>query len=665
MTQRIAITTLILFLAACGGSGATGVEVAAKMSKQSKQAVAYQKTCDAALDSARKMVASLEAIEGERTVETALVPLNDLWMTIDSGMNRAGLYSAVHPDPSLREVAEGCELEFRKVVTNLGLSRPVYDAVAAVNVEAEDTVTKRYVDHLLRDFRRAGVDKDEPTRERIRALKDELVKIGQDFGKNIREDVRKIELNTVEELAGLPEDYVAKHQPGDDGKIVITTDYPEYIPFMTYADNDDLRLQLYREFRKRGYPANIEVLQTMLAKRYELAQLLGYENWAEYITEDKMIKSEEAAREFIEKIRDVAKARAKSDYDELLVRLKRDQPDAKAVGDWQKSYIQEKVKAEKFSYDPQQVREYFSYDKTREGLFALTSQMFGVQYKEVEADVWYQGVEAYEIVDNGETIGRFYLDMHPREDKYKHAAAFPIVTGVEGRQIPEAALVCNFPAEGPMEHNQVETFFHEFGHLIHHLFGGKHRWVGVSGFNTEWDFVEAPSQMLEEWAYDPSTLESFATNEAGEKIPAELVQAIRSARDFGKGLWVAHQMFYASVSLNYYDRNPTDLDTTAMMKELMQEYSPFDYVEDTYFQLSFGHLDGYSAIYYTYMWSLVIAKDMFSVFQEKGMLNPEAAKRYRDYILAPGGSKDAAEMVHDFLERDYTFDAFATWLNGA
>jgi len=289
--------------------------------------------------------------------------------------------------------------------------------------------------------------------------------------------------------------------------------------------------------------------------------------------------------------------------------------------------------------------------------------MFGVEYRKIDSDGWHDSVEAFELVDNDKVIGKFFLDMHPRADKYKHAAAFPLVSGVSGIQVPQAALVCNFPAVGPMEHDQVETFFHEFGHLLHHLFGGEHRWVGISGFNTEWDFVEAPSQMLEEWAWDAKTLKTFATNDKGESIPDTLIASMRKARDFGKGTWVKHQMFYASVSLNYYDRDPQGMNTTELMKQLQKKYSPYDYVDDTYFHLSFGHLDGYSAIYYTYMWSLVIAKDLFSVFEKEGLLNPKIADRYRKFVLAPGGSKDAADMVKDFLGREYTFDAFAGWLN--
>jgi thimet oligopeptidase len=289
--------------------------------------------------------------------------------------------------------------------------------------------------------------------------------------------------------------------------------------------------------------------------------------------------------------------------------------------------------------------------------------MFGVTYRRLaNAPTWSPEVEAYEILDGDRLIGRFFLDMHPRADKYKHAAAFPIQSGVKGQRVPEAALVCNF-SNGVLEHDQVETFFHEFGHLIHHLFGGDQRWVAVSGFNTEWDFVEAPSQLLEEWAWTYDSLRTFAKNDKGEVIPEALVNKMRAARDFGKGLWVAHQMFYASVSLNYYDTNPTGLDTTAKMKELQKKYSPFSYVDDTYFQLSFGHLDEYSAIYYTYMWSLVIAKDMFSEFEKKGVLDRSVAGRYRQFVLEPGGSRDAEDMVHDFLQRDYSFNSFAAWLN--
>jgi thimet oligopeptidase len=214
-----------------------------------------------------------------------------------------------------------------------------------------------------------------------------------------------------------------------------------------------------------------------------------------------------------------------------------------------------------------------------------------------------------------------------------------------------------------MEHDEVVTFFHEFGHLIHAILSGRQPWIGISGITTEWDFVEAPSQMLEEWCFHPDSLRLFARHHrTGELIPADLVDRLRRASEFGKGMQAAHQMFYAAVSLDYYNDDPDDLETTRRMIELQNKYSPFAYVDGTHFQYSFGHLDEYSAIYYTYMWSLVIAKDLFSRFEENGILDRETAMRYRRCVLEPGGSKKAGDLVQDFLGRPFSFDAFRAWL---
>lgn len=213
-----------------------------------------------------------------------------------------------------------------------------------------------------------------------------------------------------------------------------------------------------------------------------------------------------------------------------------------------------------------------------------------------------------------------------------------------------------------MEHSQVETFLHEFGHLLHGLFGGDHKWLAQSGIRTEWDFVEAPSQMLEEWVWDADTLKTFAVNAKGETIPDALIEKMRTGRGYGKGLFTRHQMYYAAISLNFYNQNPEGFDPTTALKELKPQYSNFAYVDDTHFYTSFGHLYGYSSIYYTYMWSLVIASDLFSEFEKNGLRDTETANKYRQLILGPGGSKDAAELVRDFLGRDYNFDAFAETL---
>jgi thimet oligopeptidase len=259
--------------------------------------------------------------------------------------------------------------------------------------------------------------------------------------------------------------------------------------------------------------------------------------------------------------------------------------------------------------------------------------------------------------------------MHPRDNKYNHAAQFDIRTGIAGRQIPEAALVCNLAGGEPgdpglCDYNDVNTFFHEFGHLLHTMFAGRQKWAGISGIRTEQDFVEAPSQMLEEWMRSPEVLATFAKHyQTNEPIPAALVRQMNRANDFGKGLQVRRQMVYAGLSLGYYDRDPSKVGNDELMKQLVTEYQPFPFPEGTHFECAFGHLDGYSAVYYTYMWSLVIAKDMFAQFDSDHLLAPGVAKRYREAVLAPGGSKPAAVLVQDFLGRPFNEAAWKKWLD--
>ncbi|MFN2548064.1 MAG: M3 family metallopeptidase [Myxococcales bacterium] len=611
----------------------------------------FARASKADLDRARGAVARVKSLPPSLEV---LAAWDDASGAISDASARASLLRSVHPDAAMREAGERCEQESEALSTELSLDPEIYRALSNVDASGEDQGTRWYLFRVLRDFRRAGVDKDDQTRARVRALNEELVRIGQEFQRNIRDDVRSIDV-AHDDLAGLPADYVEAHANGR-----ITTDYPDYIPFMTYARSSAAREELWKVYRQRAHPRNLEVLDRMLARRFELARLLGYPSWAAYVTEDKMIGSEKAASDFIEKIAAAAEARSRKDYDVL-----RRRGGAERVGAWDSEFLKERVRAEQFDFDSQSVRPYFEIGRVQDGIFETTARMFGIEYRKADLPVWHEDVTAWEIVEQGRVIGRFFLDLFPREGKYKHAAQFTLTSGQRGRSLPEGALVCNFPrAPALLEHSEVVTWFHEFGHLLHHIFGGHTRWAGVSGVRTEWDFVEAPSQMLEEWSWDASVLQTFARHhETGEPIPAALVQRMRAADEFGKGLRVRQQMFYAATSLQFHDRDPAGLDTTALAARLQEKYTPFRHVPETYFQESFGHLEGYSAIYYTYMWSLVIAKDLFGVFRREGLLAEEPALRYRKRILEPGGSRPAAELVKSFLGRDAAFDAFAEWLN--
>jgi thimet oligopeptidase len=622
-----------------------------------------------------------QTISSARTVDETLGRYNELLTAASASNALAGLMSEVHPDEAIRDAARDCEQEVSRFYSDLALDREMYDALAAVDVSGADADTQRFLAHTLRDYRRAGVDKPPEVRARLKQIDEELTRLGQSFSKNISEDVRAIEVDDPARLAGLPADFIAAHPADPDGKIRITTDYPDYNPFITYAADDALRRQLYIAFRSRADQHNEAALRDILKLRAEKAGLLGFADWADYITADKMIGSGDRAAEFIDKVWKLAAPRAESDYKELLRQLQAVVPGATAVADWQKAWLENLVKKQRYEVDAGEVRQYFPYDRVLAGLLEITAEIFDVRYAAApDAERWHPGVLVYDVMrgagDTEVVLGRIYLDMHPRDGKYKHAAQFPLKDGVRGVQLPEGVLVCNFPSPHPgepgagrppsaglMEHDDVVTMFHEFGHLMHHVLGGHQRWISQSGIATEWDFVEAPSQMFEEWAWSYDTLARFARHhETGAVIPRTLVDNMRRADKFGLGTATVQQIFYASISLGFHRADPEALDQLAEVQRLQKRYTPFAYVPGTRFHTSFGHLVGYSAMYYTYLWSLVIAKDLLTPFQARGLMSTDVTYVYRDKVLVPGGSRDAVDLVRDFLGRAYDFAAYEKYL---
>lgn len=614
---------------------------------------------DNALQRGREIVEQIKQLSTPDALDV-LHRWNDLGVAVGGVGSIASSFSQLHTSQQARESADQVSQEISRFYTEIGLDRDLYEVFASLSEEGLDDEARRLLTKVRQDFTRSGVDQDEQTRERLKAINERTVVISQELSKNLRSDVRSIKVDPAS-LDGLPEDWIEAHPAGDDGKVTVTTDYPDVIPFSTFSTDAAARRELRVEFLNRGWPVNDDLQKELFALRAEYAGLLGYDSWADYNAETKMIGDGAAIIEFIDKISAAAEESGKRDRDIVLARLQQDRPEATTIDAADLSYYSELVRKEQLDVDAQQVRQYFDFAKVRTGLLEVTGRLFGLRYEPVDAGMWDPDIASYDVylTDSGEHIGRIHLDLHPREGKFKHAAQFSLVSGLTDRQLPEGILGCNF-SRGLMEHSDVTTLFHEFGHLVHHIVAGRQTWKRFSGVATEWDFVEAPSQMLEEWAWDADVLQTFATNAAGEPIPRELVEAMRRADDFGKGYFARTQMFYSAVSYWFHIQRYDDL--TARLKELQQQYSLFPYIEGTHFHTSFGHLDGYSSGYYTYMWSLVIAKDMFSAFDRDDMLNEAIARRYRDNVLAPGGSQDAADLVERFLGRPYSFDAFAAWL---
>lgn len=607
------------------------------------------------LRTAADQVAALKVAPAE---DTAILQLwNDAAISISNAAAVTSLLSSVHPDADVNALAEEIEVEVHRFSHDRLLDREVYAQLRSVRQDPLDDGALRVLRDALRSFQRAGVDREEDIRNRVRELNERETELSQAFSRNIR-DGRRTARVPASALDGLPEDYLAAHPADADGQVVLTTEYPDVHPFLTFSRDAAARRTVVTEYLNLAWPENDAVLGDLLRLRRERAQILGYADWPTFDAETKMIGSGTAIAAFIDQIAADSLEAGRRDLTVLLARGAQEGIAEVDQASWR--YLYEAVKREQYGVDAQQVRRYFAFAKVHQGLLDVTSRLFGLTYTAVDAPTWHEDVSSYDVRLDGELLGRIHLDLHPRDRKYNHAAQFDLVRGVRDRQLAEGVLVCNFP-RGLMDHDEVVTLFHEFGHLLHHVLAGRHEWVRFSGVATEWDFVEAPSQMLEEWAWDAGVLQVFATDDAGTPIPTALVEQMRAADEFCKGLLARTQMFYAAVSYRFHLEVPEDL--TARLLELQREFSLVTPLPGTHFHAGFGHLDGYTSAYYTYFWSLVIAKDLFSAFDPDDLFSPEQAVRYRDSVLAAGGSHDAAALVAEFLGRPYSTEAFTAWLD--
>ena len=624
---------------------------------------------------AEREVAELLQAPGKRTVEGFLTSLDRILLRVRDVASHGSFLFAVHPDEEIRTAGRAASEAADRFFNTFRVNEAAYRALQEVDLTDVDGPTQYAVEKMLRDLRRAGAEKAPEVRAQLLELNNEIDSLCNQYNQNVARLERSVDLSGADELTGLPPDYLAGHVAGVDGKVRITTRYPDFLPVMAYADRANVRQRLLFEFMNRAYPENVEVLGRLLTRRFELAATLGYPAYAAYAIEDKMMGSPAAARSFLTRIADGLREPSRAELDRLLARKRRDLPSAPRLELWDASfygdgYYDGKIRTEEYGVDTRTLREYLPYRSVRDGLFALCEQLFGIRFHRVESEtLWHPTVEAYDVTLGDQPLGRFFLDLVPREGKYTHAACFGIRDGIEGVQLPQSALVCNFldagtPADSVrMQYSDVVTFFHEFGHLLHALFSGHGPWLYTTMSFVEWDFVEAPSQLFEEWARDPATLARFARNpETGEPIPSELLQRLKAASALGRSSRWLRQVALAAISLELYDRSPAGLDVSATFQEIYDRYFPTPLETGYHPTTSWGHLTGYSAIYYTYVWSLVIARDLLSPFFTKGTLTDrEIAGRYVREILTPGSTRPAKELVRAYLGRDFDFRAFEAW----
>lgn len=611
--------------------------------------------------------------DDDRTFDNTMLRLDDIANDIYRISSTIYLLGSTHSDSLIRTTAQQKATELEKFGNEISLSEELYNAVKAYSGLPEAASLtghrERYLRETIEDFERNGFGLPKELRDSLKSIKDDISEIGTAFSRNIAAYHDELIVSEAD-MAGLPDDYKqARRQP--DGTYKIDLSYPSYLPFMKYSKSDRARKALYIKFYNRAADTNLDLLRRLLQKRQQMARLLGYNTYAEWRLEDRMAMTPAAVWEFEENLIKSVKPKAEADYQELLA-VRNAHPGGKAnsVNHWEASYLENILLEEKYQVDDNVIKEYFPLDNVLAGLFQITQSLFNVRYVELEnPSVWHPDVRAFEVFDGDKRIGRFYLDLFPRPNKYTHAACFGMITGKStamGYQIPNATLVCNFPAptgDKPslMPHSQVETFFHEFGHVLHQMLTTAEL-SAQSGTQVARDFVEAPSQIFENWIWSYESLKLFAKHyETGETLPEELFEKMLAARNVGSGLATETQIFYGTLDMTYHDRfDPFDESTTIddVVRDLTEKIRHYAYVEGTHFPAAFNHLYGYGASYYGYLWSRVYAEDMFSIFEQNGILDQETGLRYRNIILARGGSQEAIELVREFLGREPNNKAF-------
>lgn len=621
------------------------------------------------LSAQRASIQRMLAVKGPRTVDNTLQPYDDAFAQLILASNQANLMMLVGATPAIRDKAQVLNKKIQGVVSALGMNRAVYQALAAVPMPDNDPATRLYLERSLLSYRLGGIDKDQATRDAVHKLQDQTTALGLTFDRNVQDDTRTI-IATKDALAGLPDDYIARHKPNADGTYTLSTDEPDSSPVFSFASNADLRHRMYQAYFTRAYPANKKVLLDLLAKRQRAARLLGFANKADMAMADQMIGNAANARKLLDEIDAASRDIKQKEYQQLLAFVQSRQPGTTSISAADYKYWSEQFKRERYAFDAQSVRPYFPYAAVEQGIIDIAARVFHVQFARVQdAKVWHPSVTVYDVIDQGRPAGRIYLDMHPREGKDKWYSASPVVPGVRGKLLPEGVLICNFPGgeagdPGLMLYEDVVTYFHEFGHLMHHILGSQNRWSLQGGFFIENDFLEAPSQMLEEFFTSYSVISTFAKHyQTGETLPPELMKKMLAADAYGRGRDMQGQLFYATLSLNMHDRPAAQVDPDQMQRQLSERFQSSSYVEGNRMYASFTHLSGYGSNYYTYLLDKVIALDFYARFNREHPLDGDTTAEYRRLVIDPGATKPATQLVQDFLGRPQNMDALKAWMN--
>jgi thimet oligopeptidase len=574
-------------------------------------------------------------------------------------------------------------------MTELFQNEQLYERVR--RVVPRTNAQKQLQKDLLEAFEDSGVSLPAEKRDRFKAISERITELAQEFSKNIREN-KTVVTFTPEECEGLPQSYLDRVPRDDRGNITVGFDYPDYVPFMSNGSNAEARKRYYVANMNRGTDRNLEILDEIVALRKEIADLYEVPSFAHYVTKRRMVENPETVTRFLEEVKNGVTEAELSDLRQLAAvkaELTGATIEQSSIERWDVVYYRERLREQRYAVDQEALRQYLPTLPTLHWMLDITERLYGISFSPATVPVWHEDVMYYDVDDaaTGERIGGIYLDLYPRADKYKHAAAWPVrgVSRKAGRK-PISVLVTNFDRVG-LTHSELETLLHEFGHVMHGVLS-QTEYNQHSGTSVERDFVEAPSQMYEEWA---SRMESLALMRnhctTCPMIDESLVQRIRAAKKFGSGVDYGRQLLYASfdmalsgervgsresgvgdgsrVSSSTPDtRHPTPESFSLRLWKQMEGSTPMGHVDGSAFPGTFEHIaSGYAAGYYGYMWAKVIAIDLISAFGPD-VMNEATGRRFRELILSRGSEEPARDLVERFLGRPVSSDAFFAEIRG-
>ena len=622
------------------------------------------RTAGEALARARELLTRIEAIPlAEAESGRVLEVWDDTAVALEDAFGPISLLNSVHPDKTVRDACDGVLVQESSFLTTVFQNERFYERVQRVAPRSgADRELRR---HLLEAFEDSGVSLPPDKRDRFREISERLTELGQEFAKNVRENATRLRFSP-DECRGLPQAWLDRQARDEEGNVVVGFDYPDYVPFMMNAHDEAARKRYWMENTRRGTERNLEVLDEIVRLRKEIADLYEVPSYAHYVTKRRMVESPETVTRFLEDVRNVvteAEIRDLGRLAELKAELTGVPVEQARIDRWDVSYYRERLRERRYAIEQEELRKYFPTPSTVAWMLDVSERLYGVRFEQVSVPVWHEDVIYLDVLDaaGGELVGGIYLDLYPRDGKYKHAAAWPVrgVSRRTGRK-PVSVLVTNFNREG-LTHDELETLLHEFGHVLHGVLSDT--WfVAHAGTSVERDFVEAPSQMYEEWASRMESLDLLRRHCTGcPSIDPSLVDRLRAAKKFGAGIDYGRQLLYATFDMALSSETP---GRSLEVWKAMEEATPMGYVEGTQFPGTFEHIaSGYAAGYYGYMWAKVIALDLVTAFGAD-IMNSDVGRRFREVILSRGSEERAKEIVERFLGRPVASEAFFNHIRG-